>query len=89
MIAKIRKAVAPDRDNQLLARCLETASQPGFAGFTVNRDGLAAIHDEVDDQGRLFGFAVFCVVPQRERVRGWWSNIDLAEYLARFRLKTS
>lgn len=88
MVARISKAVAPGRDNQLLERLELIAKQPLLAGFTVNREGLAAIQHEIDDRGRLFGFAVFCVEPQRERVRAWWNPLHIDAYLARFKLKT-
>lgn len=88
MVARLKKATAPGRDNPLLERLELIAAQPGCAGFTVNRDGLEAIRSELDAHGRLFGFGVFCVLPQRERVRAWWSAHDLDSYLARFKLKS-
>lgn len=87
MVARAIKATAHGRDNELLERLELVAAQVGCSGFTVNKAGLAAINHELDEKGRLFGLAVFCVLPQRERVRAYWSAQDLDEYLARFKLK--
>lgn len=88
MVAHPVKARTPARDDELIARMAVTAAQPGFCGFTVNREGLACIESELDDKGRFMGFGIFCVVPQKERVRGWWAAGDLDNYLNQFKLKT-
>lgn len=87
MVARNTKAIAPGRDNRLLDRIAKIAKQPLCAGFTVNREGLAAVRAELDDKGRLFGFAIFCVEPQKQRVLAWWDARDLDTYLRRFKLK--
>ena len=89
MVARNAKAATPDRDNTLLARIEETARQPGLAGFTLNRDGYESVKSEIDAQGRLFGYAVFIVLPQPERVLAHWGARSLSTYLARFKLRTS
>lgn len=89
MVARHVKAKTFGRDDELIAKCETIAQQPMFAGWTVNREGLEAIKSEIDAKGRFFGFAVFLVVPQHERVNAWWSSASLDRYLTRFKLSSS
>lgn len=87
MVARRKKAVAPGRDNPLLEKLELVAQQTGCVGFVVNSAGLAAIRHELDPKGHLFGFAIFCVLPQKERVRAYWDTRDLDAYLAKHKLR--
>lgn len=82
MVANVKKAAAPGRDNVLLERLLETSKQTGCVGFTLNREGYSCVKDEVDAAAMtLFGVTIYIVDSQRERARAYWNMRDLAHYV--------
>lgn len=92
MVARFIKQKTFGRDEELLAKLqhivTEAPAQGAFpAGITVNEEGFEAIKSEIDHAGRLYGYAVFKVVPQKERCNVFWSAEDLDRYLRRFRLR--
>lgn len=87
MVVRSIRTKAWGRDDALLERLAVVVAEAMPVGFTVSDEGLDAIRSELDANGRLFGFAVLNVRPQKQRVLAWWTTGDLDKYLAGFRLK--